>query len=272
MRTPDFLIVGAMKAGTTTLFRDIGTHPGIFVPAEKEPNVLRDDRPRDAMVKDYGELFSRARPDQLCGEASTDYTKRPIYTGIASRARELCGAGLKVVYITRDPVGRMVSQYLHELQNGRIAMSFSEAIRCEARFIDTTRYEWQIAPWIELFGQKNVLMLSLDEYSADRERYAREVVKFVGLDPDSTPAIDPDSRANVAGEAKKLESPLLNSLLGSSLYQRRIKPMIPADLRERLRRKLLPWKELPEVDVSDDDRAYIETMLSAKPPFDMIVA
>ena len=109
--TPDFLIVGAMKAGTTTLYHDLSEHPDIFLPVLKEPEVLTTLERLDEMRAYYARLFRPARPGQLKGEASTAYTKRPNNEGVAEKARALCGDGLKIIYIRRDPVERIRSQY-----------------------------------------------------------------------------------------------------------------------------------------------------------------
>lgn len=87
MRRPDFLIIGAMKAGTTTLYRDLVDHPNIFLPEQKEPNTLvmyGSDMRR--IIDDYASLFARSPQDAICGEASTAYTKRPDNEGVAARA------------------------------------------------------------------------------------------------------------------------------------------------------------------------------------------
>src|SRR5262245_34426917 len=85
---PDFLIVGAMKAGTTSLHRDLNLHPQIFLPEEKEPEGLCHDRVLSARGRRrYARLFRPSRAGQMRGEASTAYTKLPEWQGVPARAR-----------------------------------------------------------------------------------------------------------------------------------------------------------------------------------------
>ncbi len=88
---PDFLVVGAMKGGTTTLYFDLGAHPDLHLPEPKEPEVLVRHADPAAIREAYAAHFRNARPGQLCGEASTVYTKRPDHEGVAERARQASG-------------------------------------------------------------------------------------------------------------------------------------------------------------------------------------
>ena len=112
---PDFLIVGAMKSGTTTLYRDLILHPDVFMPEDKEPETLANSSDPDQIRREYRTLFPRLAEGLVKGEASTAYTKRPDFEGVAERAREVLGPGLKVVYMRRDPVERLVVVYMTQL-------------------------------------------------------------------------------------------------------------------------------------------------------------
>ena len=90
MRLPDFLIVGAQKAGTTSLYFDLLKNPAVFMPSDKElGNLLDDDVCTPPGRAAYAKRFRRARPDQLCGEATTSYTKLPDHPGVSDRARRV---------------------------------------------------------------------------------------------------------------------------------------------------------------------------------------
>lgn len=255
---PDFLIIGAMKAGTTTLYRDLARHPDIFLPAEKEPDILVRHEDIDAMRADYASLFRAALPGQLKGEASTAYTKRPTHEGVAEAALRLCGPGLKLIYITREPVARMISQYEHERQYGLVEGDFASALDRRPELIAYSRYDWQLEPWIATFGEANLLRLTLESYSRDRRPLLGQVLRFVGLDPARLPEIDTGAAANRRDEAKTfIEGSLLGRVVVSNLYQRRIKPMIPARWRERARTAILPAPDTQEIVIDDDLRASI---------------
>lgn len=265
-RTPDFLIVGAMKAGTTTLHRDLSQHPDVFLSVPKEPEVLIRYDKREEMLSDYAFLFKRARRGQKLGEASTAYTKRPTHEGVAEKAKALCGSQLKIIYIRREPIDRILSQYEHESQFGLIDGSLEEALRTHSRLIDYSRYEWQIAPWLAAFGEENVLQLTLEDYSARRFETLDRVLCFLELDPSRLPAIDTTTAYNRRDQQKSVDNPLLRSLIYSSFYQRNLKPLIPERLRRRVREAILPAPAISPRCIDPALSGYIESRLNQPPP------
>ncbi|MCB2076466.1 MAG: sulfotransferase [Novosphingobium sp.] len=263
MTVPDFLIVGAMKAGTTTLHRDLGMHPDIFLPAQKEPETLVRFDDLVQCERDYGELFALSAAGMIRGEASTAYTKRPVHEGVAEKARDLTGGLLRIVYIRRDPVARIVSHYRHSNQQGRMPEPLSEALRTYPDLIAFSRYDWQIEPWKRMFGPDRVLEIELETYSANRMETVRRVVSHIGADPERLPLLDDKLVANSAKEMKHIENGLLNSLVRSKFYQRRVKPVVPSRLREASRRAILPPPPDVDVTLSAADLEFIAQQLAA---------
>ena len=258
---PNFIIVGAMKAGTTSVYRDLSLHPDIFLPRDKEPNILIDFSQKKHIDLEYAKLFRASAPKQLCGEASTSYTKAPTYTGVADKAFRSCGPALKIIYMRRDPVQRIVSQYKHEVQHGTIDIGFDEAVKKIPRLIDYSRYDWQIAPWIASFGADNVMQIDLEDYSAHRQKILNNIILFLGLSPAALPKINVDSIANSADEAKTISSPLLHTIVYSKLYQRRLKTLIPDALRAKIRNAILPKPIDETIEPSKDIQCFILSTL-----------
>lgn len=255
---PDFLIVGAMKGGTTTLYYDLGLHPDFHLPENKEPDILVANTEAQAIRDAYALHFRAARPGQRCGEASTAYTKRPDHEGLAERARAALGPDLRIVYITRDPVARALSHYRHDRQHEKVAEPFDEAVRRHARYTDYGRYAWQIAPWREAFGEDAVRVIRLEDYAADRETQLADLVRFLGADPGRLGTIDTGAVANSAAEQKTIGNPVLRAIIFSDFYQKRIKPLFPRSLREAVRRTVLPPPAREEIAVTPETRAFIE--------------
>ncbi len=263
---PHFLIVGAMKAGTTTLYRDLVLHPDIFMPTVKEPEILIKHGTRDSIAKAYEQLFGPAKSDAIMGEASTAYTKRPVHEGVADLARKFLSRDLKVIYIRREPISRLVSQYSHEQQHGTIDTTIKRAIRECDRLIDFGRYDWQIAPWQEAFGSENVLQLELAEYASNRQATVEKVLDFIGASIDRMPQIDTGVVANRSDEAKIIENRLLAKIVYSDFYQHRVKLLISGKLREKLRHLLLPKPERAKETLDEDDISFIRKQLAGDPP------
>lgn len=254
---PDFLVVGAMKGGTTTLYFDLSAHPDLHLPELKEPEILVRHTDPASIRKAYASHFRNARAGQLCGEASTAYTKRPDHQGVAERARDVLGPDLRILYITRDPVARAVSHFRHDLQHGKVRGNLETAIRAHRRFVDYGRYAWQIAPWKAAFGEDRVKMINLDDYSASRREMLDDILRFIGADPARLGEIDPEAKANSAQEQKTIANPLLSRFIFSNFYQQRVKGLIPRGLRERARRAILPPPADNRIEVSPALRSYI---------------
>ena len=232
MALPSFLIVGAMKAGTTSMFDDLRTHPGVFGPADKEPgNLCRDDVLTPEGLRAYERLFEHAG-GRACFEASTYYTMLPVHKGVAERARRVLGDGLRVVYIVREPVARTVSHHLHALNAGDTPADIDRAVREDPRLIEYSRYAHQIEPWRATLGDERVCVVQFEHYVANRAQTAGLVQAFLGLDP-RPDLIDPDRASNASG-AKAVHTGLTRRVARSSAYRRLVRPLLPGGLKRRL--------------------------------------
>ena len=260
---PNFIIVGAMKAGTTSVYRDLSQHPNIFVPHDKEPDILIDFTEQETIELEYAKLFQGAAPEQFRGEASTSYTKAPTYSGVADRALRFCGPKLKIIYMRRDPVERIVSQYKHELQHGTIDIDFDRAVKQIPRLIDYSRYDWQIEPWVKCFSSENIMQINLEDYSAQRQNVLNNIVSFLGLPLEGMPVIKTESIANRADEAKTISSPLLRAIVYSKFYQRRFKALMSDGFRANIRDIILPKPKHESIEPSKEIRNFILNALSS---------
>src|SRR5215471_4705447 len=111
-----FLIIGAMKAGTTSLFQDLAQNSAICIP-EKEPSYLtRYDSARAAAA--YQKLFHTARPNQILCDALTGYSMLPRFPGLPERALAFFGRDIKILYLVRNPIVRALSHHYHSVNYG----------------------------------------------------------------------------------------------------------------------------------------------------------
>jgi hypothetical protein len=262
-RLPDFLVIGAMKAGTTTLYRDLYEQPSIFLPEEKEPNNLTmDEVLTPAGTKAYAQLFAGCKPGQLAGEMSTAYTKAPRFQGSAERARQLLGPDLKLIYLVRDPVQRAVSQHHHEFEQGKASRALNDDIINLPRFADYSRYHMQIAPWIEAFGPEALKIVRFEDYVADRPAVCREIMGFIGA-PWTDVQLETEKKFNAGGAKPVVRNPLLKAVRDSRFYKTVVKPMMPWKMREAVRQKILPKaaEERPE-DLLPETRALFLHMIA----------
>ena len=112
---PNLIIIGAMKCGTSALHQYLDQHPDIAMSKEKELDFFIEDRNWRKGLDWYRSMF----PDSgvVRGEASPDYTHYPAIPGVPERMHTVV-PGAKLIYMVRDPVERMLSQYMHNRWTG----------------------------------------------------------------------------------------------------------------------------------------------------------
>lgn len=184
-RLPDFVIVGAMKSGTTTLYHYLRDNPQIFMARRKEPMFFSRDDVYERGLEWYYDLFRDARNNQLCGEASTCYSRHREYPHAAKRlARHLPDA--KLVYLMRHPVERAhaVYRYVVEHRWPEGPMSFEQAVETyPCPVIDSGMYIYEIEHLLRWFPREQFLFLILDDLRRDPASVLRHVDEFLGLPP-----------------------------------------------------------------------------------------
>lgn len=200
-RLPDFLIIGAAKSGTSTLYTHLASHPRIFMSEEKEPCFFDPDVAWDQGFDWYRALFRDASPQQLCGEASTNYTRWPQVDGVPARiAQHIPDA--KLIYLMRDPVKRAFSHYVHrytrEVYPGEpFRLTFEEFVEEDPMCLDGSEYATQIQQYLEHFPREAILPLRLEDLSADPRSVLRQATTFLSVDPD----------VDLLGEGVRVENP-----------------------------------------------------------------
>ncbi|MFW6012080.1 MAG: sulfotransferase domain-containing protein [bacterium] len=239
-RLPDFLVIGAMKAGTTSLYEDLARQPGCyFPPGEKEPHALIDHRVLTVRGRrSYARLYRGAGNSQLCGDASTGYTKRPDIPGVAQRARNLLGPDLKAIYLIREPIARTVSQHHHELSLGLVPATLDDAIHRFPRLINYSKYAYQLRPWLEEFGGDRIQVIRFEDYVMNRLSTMSSVCRFLGIEPRHE-LVDTERVYGKTVERSLPRGPFWR-MSRTSIYRRFVRRWLPDESREWLRRKLLP--------------------------------
>ncbi|MEO0422129.1 MAG: sulfotransferase [Pseudomonadota bacterium] len=232
-----FLLIGAMKSGTTALFDDVVTHPAIHAPSMKEPADLTDDAVlTEAGLARYLKIFDGAPREAWCAEASTAYTKLPAFTGVAARALALFGPELRLVFIGRDPVDRLRSHYRHDVAKGAYRGDLVQALEELPLLREVSRYDRQLAPWRAAFGDDALLVLRFDDYVADPEASVERVWSHLGLAPVTSSL---GAQRNASAQ-KRVPRGLLRAAIQSDLYSRTLRRLLPEKLRAQLKAVLVP--------------------------------
>ena len=134
----DFMIIGAQKCGTSSLASMLSQHRQICFCKAKEPHFFSRHEDWATRLDVYHRLFS-PRPGQLCGEASTSYSFLPEHGPTHERLHEYNPA-LRLLYLVRDPVERILSQYNHELLRGWTRGPLEVEVLENPTYLDRSRY------------------------------------------------------------------------------------------------------------------------------------
>ena len=181
MVTPHFMIIGAMKCGTSTLHEQLAAQPGVTMSIPKEPCFFSDDDIFERGIEWYKSCFAHAATGSILGESSTHYTKRTIYPRTVERVRSLCSPPTRFVYVMRHPVARARSQFVHEWTVRKISADWDRALLQAPDILANSLYAFQIRPWLEAFGPERVLPVFLERLRAAPEEELGRIARFVGV-------------------------------------------------------------------------------------------
>lgn len=187
MRLPNFLLIGAAKSGTTTLYEYLCRHPQIYMCTPKEPDFFSIDKIYAQGVEWYSALFEDAEPDQVCGDASTTYSRLQQHPQAAARIAQTL-PNVKLVYIMRNPVDRAYSFYVHRLKVCRyrpefaVPPTFEEAIKEVSEFVDSGNYIAQIEEYLQYYSKESFLFLLMEDLVKKPEDTMTKIFDFLGVD------------------------------------------------------------------------------------------
>ncbi len=242
---PDFILIGAMKCGTSTLAAQLAAQSGIFVTDPKEPNYFSDDSVFAKGSGWYARLFAEAEPGDILGEASTHYTKRPDYPQTLPRMQAALPAP-RLVYMIRNPMQRLVSHYIHEWSQGVLSSPLAEALDSHAALVDYGLYGWQIAPYVEAYGASSILLTSLERLKREPEQELKRVTAHIGFDG-PVHWRDEIKAQNVSAERVR-RLPLQGLLVDNPVATFLRRTLVPKSVRNRIRasRQIAERPEFPD--------------------------
>ena len=181
-RLPDFIIIGAMKAGTTTLHEYLRRHPRVFMSEPKEPQFFSRDHKYARGEMWYRSLFAGAAEGQVCGEASACYSRWPHYGDVPGRiARHL--PDVKLIYLMRHPVERAYSHYKHRMRKrrGRV-ISFEQTLDEQPDILAASLYADQIKRFHQHYPREQMLLLTLEDLVDDPDATLERIQRFLRIE------------------------------------------------------------------------------------------
>lgn len=267
MTLPNFLVVGAGRAGTTSLHHYLGQHPDVYLCPEKSPNFFVSHEPLPEWEgpslrqmaqqwvsdrREYEAFFDDVDGETAIGEVS------PVYLQAASAPRRIHQTcpDIRLVAILRDPVDRAYAHYLGRRRDGLESRAdFQEVVAAElsrplpddvafGSYLGCGRYHHFLAGYYELFPEERIRVYLFDELEEDARGLLADLFEFLGVDSDFVP--DTERRHAQTGV---IRNPVLRFAWTKSVALRTaLRPHLPASIRDAALPVFLPSLTRPALD------------------------
>ena len=269
-RWPNLFIVGAMRAGTTSLYEYLKNIPDIYMSPVKEPKYFSEERDSEytgvKRIKDkteYLTLFEKAKDEKFLGEASIDYLYDPdsakLIKHIIPKAR--------IIIILRDPVERAFSAYLMGMRSNptesrvheKLLYDINEKIKKKKirLALEASFYHDDVKRYLEIFGREQVKILIFEEMVKNPKGTIQEILDFLGLNYELgkfkvkayNPFVGPSAPR---GAFSKF-------LLEKGSKSKFVKKIIPSSKRNFLQTKVLS-KQGSKPKLKEEDRKLLKSL------------
>lgn len=199
---PESYLIGAQKAGTTTLAYLLNQHPQLTIGQTKEPHFFTDNWSKGL------DWYRKQFPDSsntICMDASTSYSMAPltegwkhrdprIYEDIPARVHSVSPEA-KFIYLLRDPVERTYSGYWHDVRMGVRNGEFRTVVQSDPFYLDVSDYHGQLLRWLEYFPLSSFHFVVFEEMRKSPDQIVNECFTFLGL-PTLTDSIRQEEAQN----------------------------------------------------------------------------
>lgn len=245
---PQAFLIGSQKCGTTSLALLLDQNPAICLSEPKEPNYYSVNYARG--IDWYRDRFSD--PDRILMDASTTYSMCALSKSaleLKAGRQRLAGVperiyadapNAKFVYIIRNPVDRLYSNYWHNVKYGYENKPLFEAIENDRQYVHQSEYYGQLEKYLEYFPASRILVLKFEDFIKDQQAIVNRVETFLGA-PRST--VSTSRNANQGRQYSAIGRMLINNK-----YSRNLDRYIPARVKQLIRNSLS--QEIPSLDAT----------------------
>ncbi len=264
---PNFFIVGAAKAGTTSLYNYLREIPEVYMSPEKEPGYFSRGASEDFLVplildkKKYLKLFKDVKNEKAIGEASPIYLWNPQSPQLIQEVVP----NAQIIIILRDPVERLFSEYLMASQTIE-SRTFHEAIHHTPKtkyyhhltkhYLYDGMYSESVKRYLDTFGHKKIKIIIFEEFVKDTKKTITEILKFLNVN-----ASVPDFDQKIHNPYSVPKSTYLKKISGNPSLRKIAFRLIPKPGLETIRKKLLTTNaEKPQM--LDEDRKFLREFYS----------
>jgi len=256
---PNFFIVGAPKAGTTSIYEYLKNHPQIFMSPIKEPNyfainILTQNDPINPIrnKKKYLELFKDVKNELVIGEASTHY----LSDHDAPKSIHDITPTARILISLRDPVEREFSHFLMHQGYGETIRNFHEQLKIEIENYQTSTeyfalkhgmYYENVKRYVDIFGNNQVKIIIFEEFIKNPKEGIEEILRFLDLDPKL--AI---FKNKIHNPYKIVRGPIAHRVLESKKLSKLAKSFMSESIRVSIKEKFfLKRQKKPELESKD---------------------
>ena len=253
MNKPNFICIGAAKAGTTTLYDVLREHPQIYLPPVKETHFFDDTKYWEKGAKWYfDEYFSNVQNEIAVGEMTPSYV---FFEEVPSRIAETLGTNIKLILMLRNPVTRAISHYKMHISRGNETLPLSQAFEAEPERLKSDDYQirarhsyWsrgyyseQIQRWWDIFSKENIHIVLFEDYLKDKNAIYEGIQDFLGVEHAN---LEVERKSNFGGVPR---SKLINHILYRSKFVQKLsKAIVPSETARKTVKKWLAAKNLKE--------------------------
>ncbi|KAA3617044.1 MAG: sulfotransferase [Calditrichaeota bacterium] len=281
---PNFLVIGAAKAGTTSLYNYLKQHPDIYLSPEKEPDFFsfynrtpffkgpHDKAINDHIInklEDYQELFKGAQNKKAIGECSNSYLY--FYERTIPTITEFI-PNCKIIAVLRNPIDRAFSQYTQSVMIGIEDQQFTKSLELEKKRLELgwrwhydysgqSKYFEQIKAYIEAFSKNNVKIYFFEDLINKPLDVLYDIFKFLEVDPNFTP--DVSKKFNKSGIVRS--KTIQKFVLTDNIIKRLTRSITPSKLRafinEYIMNKNIKKYSMP-IEIRYDIKRHFEKDIS----------
>jgi hypothetical protein len=256
---PNFLVIGAMKGGTTSLWQYLKSHPQIYLPPKKEIHFFSYKENWSKGISWYEGFFADAPGSAIAvGEASTTYAKYPLIEGVPERIADVL-PDVRLIYLIRNPIDRMRSHYVDRQQVGEELAPIETALLSDQRYLTISRYGMQIERYLEYFRRDQIHFVTSEALRDQRRGTIRSVFEFLGVDPDWESPVFGENFYRA--DTKLGYGPIVRGLRHNPLIER-VSRLAPERVKQLNRKVAMRAITPSKVSISDEVRRRLEAALT----------
>lgn len=273
---PNFFVVGATKAGTTSLYNYLKQHPEIYMSPEKETDFFSEAGTKWKLERtgicisseaQYRALFAGVKDHKAVGEVSPSY----LWDAETPVRIKRAVPDARIVISLRNPISRAFSHYLMDVRDRGQKLNFLQALKQDHYrtdkgwgvshlYVELGLYYDQIENYFKVFGREHVLVIFFDDLAHNPRVELQKIFRFLGLSGEDASGIDVSTRHN---EFAMPRNKLARYLIANSFLRKLGRRFVPPSVRGYVRNHiLLKTTEKPEID--SDSRMFLEKIYRAE--------